>query len=61
MKLLKKLGSAGAIALTVTALPAAAQDPASCRTVRFADVGWSDIAATTGMWPDGSVLLTGLL
>ena len=57
MKLLKLLGSAGAIALTVTALPAAAQDPASCRTVRFADVGWSDIAATTGM---ASVVLEGL-
>lgn len=57
MKLLKKLGSAGAIALTITALPAAAQDPASCRTVRFADVGWSDIAATTGM---ASVVLEGL-
>src|SRR2546422_2216533 len=57
MKLLKRLGSAGAIALTITALPALAQDPASCRTVRFADVGWSDIAATTGM---ASVVLEGL-
>ena len=59
MTLLKKLGSAGAIALAVTAAvpAAAAQDPASCRTVRFADVGWSDIAATTGM---ASVVLEGL-
>jgi len=35
---------------------AAAQD-ASCRSVRFADVGWSDIAATTGM---ASVVLDAL-
>src|SRR5690349_3256320 len=26
----------------------AAEEPASCRTVRFGDVGWTDIAATTG-------------
>ena len=32
-------------------------DDASCKTVRFADVGWSDIAATTGM---ASVVLEGL-
>ena len=57
MKLLKKFGSVGAIALTITALPAAAQDLASCRTVRFADVGWSDIAATTGA---ASVVFEGL-
>jgi len=36
---------------------AAAAEEAGCRTVRFADVGWSDIAATTGM---ASVVLEGL-
>ena len=34
-----------------------AADPASCKAVRFADVGWSDIAATTGL---ASVVLEGL-
>lgn len=32
-------------------------DEAKCRTVNFADVGWSDIAATTGL---ASVVLEGL-
>lgn len=32
-------------------------EDASCKTVRFADVGWSDIAATTGL---ASVVLEGL-
>jgi len=32
-------------------------DDAACKTVKFADVGWSDIAATTGM---ASVVLEGL-
>lgn len=45
-----------AAALAATAAAAAAED-AACRTVRFADVGWSDIAATTGM---ASVVLEGL-
>ncbi|WP_394787678.1 choline ABC transporter substrate-binding protein [Rhodoferax sp.] len=34
-----------------------AAEPASCKAVRFADVGWSDIAATTGL---ASVVLEGL-
>jgi len=34
-----------------------AQDPATCKTVRFADVGWTDIAATTGL---ASVVFEGL-
>lgn len=37
--------------------PAHALEDAACRTVRFADVGWSDIAATTGM---ASVVLDAL-
>ncbi len=45
-----------------TAAPAAAAaatttDPATCRTVRFADVGWTDISATTAVT---SRLLEGL-
>ena len=31
------------------ALPAAAQEPDSCREVVFSDVGWSDITATTAI------------
>lgn len=34
---------------TLAAAPAQAQEDASCQKVRFADVGWSDIAATTGL------------
>jgi len=29
--------------------PAVAQEPESCRTVRFAETGWTDIAATTAV------------
>ncbi len=36
-----------ALAVAVTAGPAAAQDPESCSVVRFSDVGWTDITATT--------------
>lgn len=36
---------------------AQAQEAPACRNVRFADVGWSDIAATTGL---ASVVLEGL-
>ena len=32
---------------SLSAAPAFAADPASCATVRFADVGWTDITATT--------------
>ena len=39
------------------AVPVQAQDPPSCREVRLADVGWSDIAATTGI---SSVVLDSL-
>jgi glycine betaine/proline transport system substrate-binding protein len=57
MKLPKMFGAAGAIALTLSAVPVAAQEAAACRNVRFADVGWSDIAATTGL---ATVVLEGL-
>jgi glycine betaine/proline transport system substrate-binding protein len=51
--------SIGWIALGLGALLAqpALADEESCRNVRFADVGWSDIAATTGL---ASVVLQGL-
>ncbi|MBC8036314.1 MAG: choline ABC transporter substrate-binding protein [Rhizobiales bacterium] len=43
---------AGAIAVGVSfaamAAPALAGDPESCKTVRFADVSWTDIQVTTG-------------
>lgn len=43
--------------LAASVVPALAAEDAACKTVRFADVGWSDIAATTGMT---SVVLEGL-
>lgn len=39
------------------AAPALAADPAQCKTVRFSDVGWTDITATTAT---ASVVLEGL-
>lgn len=45
------------LAATTLVAQVAWADDASCKTVRFADVGWSDIAATTGM---ASVVLEGL-
>ena len=45
-----------AAALSVGAATAAA-DPEACRTVRFSDVGWTDITATTAL---ASVVLEGL-
>ena len=44
-------------AMALAAMQAGAAEDAACKTVRFADVGWSDIAATTGM---ASVVLEGL-
>lgn len=38
-----------AATLFATTLPAQAADPASCRNVRFADVGWTDITVTTAV------------
>ncbi|MEP9373901.1 choline ABC transporter substrate-binding protein [Mesorhizobium sp. KR1-2] len=50
-----------AISLSMAAVlysgTAFAADPASCKTVRLSDVGWTDIQATTGV---ASVLLTAL-
>ena len=56
MKLsMKRVGIVAALA--ALSAQSALADDASCKTVRFADVGWSDIAATTGM---ASVVLEGL-
>jgi glycine betaine/proline transport system substrate-binding protein len=53
-----KMKVAGIVAaIAALAAQSALADDASCKTVRFADVGWSDIAATTGM---ASVVLEGL-
>ncbi len=41
-----RLGVA-AVALALTAGVSEAADPESCKTVRFSDVGWTDITATT--------------
>ena len=43
----KVLCAAGALALAALSLPAQAQVAEECRTVRFSDVGWTDITATT--------------
>lgn len=50
-------GSVLAIGLAVATGAASAAEPASCKTVRFSDVGWTDITATTGL---ASRVLTGL-
>ncbi len=46
-----------AVVLLSLGLQASAAEDAKCKAVRFADVGWSDIAATTGM---ASVVLEAL-
>lgn len=50
-------GSILAVGIAVAGGPAVAAEPASCKTVRFSDVGWTDITATTGL---ASRVLTGL-
>ena len=49
-KLISKALAALALTASVFGLSATAQaaDPASCKAVRFADVGWTDIQVTTG-------------
>jgi glycine betaine/proline transport system substrate-binding protein len=53
MSLLTRLAAAAALGLAFSAplaAPAAAQaEPASCNLVRFSDVGWTDITATTAL------------
>jgi len=52
----KWMGLVSAV-ISMTAQATWAEEAASCKNVRFADVGWSDIAATTGIT---SVVLEGL-
>ncbi len=40
---------AGLAVIAAPALAAQAADPESCKAVRFADVGWTDITATTAL------------
>ena len=48
MKTIKQLAGVGL--LSVAMLQSAwAQEPESCKMVRFAEIGWADIAATTGV------------
>lgn len=47
----------GVALAAMTATGAAAAEPDSCKTVRFSDVGWTDITATTAV---ASTLLEGL-
>ena len=54
MTMMKKLAAVAAVMAMGTQF-ALAED-ASCKTVRFADVGWSDIAATTGAVLDHALL-----
>ena len=46
MKVAAKLAGGLALGLMLTGT-ALANDPESCQTVRFSDVGWTDITATT--------------
>ena len=52
MQVFMKGCALAALALAVSAGTAAAQDPESCKTVRFSDVGWTDITATTAVTTD---------
>lgn len=45
--ILKTLAAAAVMGVAMTS-SAFAAEPASCKTVRFADVGWTDIQVTTG-------------
>lgn len=47
MSRVKPLAAGMGLAALLSASPALAADPESCKTVRFADVGWTDITATT--------------
>jgi len=52
-----RLLSIAALGLGLSTCAAYASEPPSCRNVRFADVGWTDITATTAI---ASTLLEGL-
>ena len=48
MNTFKKITGIGLLACTMMQ-SALAQEPESCQAVRFAEIGWADIAATTGV------------
>lgn len=54
---MKKLSKAILLSSLITATTSYAADATSCKAVRFSDVGWTDITATTAV---ASTLLTGL-
>jgi glycine betaine/proline transport system substrate-binding protein len=49
MSLVTRLAGAFVVGLALIAPAAAQQEPASCNLVRFSDVGWTDITATTAL------------
>jgi glycine betaine/proline transport system substrate-binding protein len=53
----RALGAGAVAALLAAGAPALAADPGQCKQVRFSDVGWTDITATTAAT---SVVLEGL-
>jgi glycine betaine/proline transport system substrate-binding protein len=53
----RRLLAALALTTAMGSASAMAADPESCQTVRFSDVGWTDITATTAV---ASTVLTGL-
>lgn len=55
--MMHRMAVAAAAAVILSAGAAAAADPASCKTVQFSDVGWTDITATTAL---ASTVLKGL-
>jgi glycine betaine/proline transport system substrate-binding protein len=57
MSCIRRLSAGLAVALGLGTSAALAEEPASCRTVTFSDVGWTDITATTAT---ASVILQGL-
>jgi glycine betaine/proline transport system substrate-binding protein len=46
---LKSVAMAALAVLHISCLPAWAADPAACQNVRLADIGWTDITATTAI------------
>ena len=54
---LNRTAAAGLAALLLASTAAAAAEPDSCKAVRFSDVGWTDITATTAV---ASTVLKGL-
>ena len=44
-----RLAAAAGVLLGLAATTAHAADPASCKVVRFSDIGWTDVTATTAL------------